>query len=82
MSSNRTIYNVNSIIGSTHSKWVVGIILQKEDANYYLEDATLSVRISLAELEYCDPDSFFTENSIILCCGIYHNETFYLTHIQ
>lgn len=44
--------SVNSILGSSQQKWVLGILHQKEDGNYYLEDSKLSVRVSFAELEY------------------------------
>lgn len=33
----------------------------------YLEDSTFAVRLDFSELEYADPDSFFTENCIVLC---------------
>lgn len=74
--------HVHSIVGSTSRKWILGLLAQREDANYYLEDSTLTVKVSFAELEYAEPDALFTENCIILCCGEYHNETFYLTHIM
>ena len=43
-----TVYNVNSILGSQVQKWVLGILHQKEDGNYYLEDSTLSVKLSFS----------------------------------
>ena len=38
--------------------------------------------MSFTELEHVDNDAFFTENMILMCCGIYHNDTFYLTNIR
>ena len=67
------VYNISSIIGSTQNKWVLGILHQREDGEYYLEDARHSVKLSFSELEYADPEVFFTESSILMCCGIYHN---------
>jgi hypothetical protein len=49
------------------SIWVLGLLTQREDANYYLEDSTLSVRVSFSELKYADPDSYFTENCVLMC---------------
>ena len=77
-----TVHHVHSVVGSTTHKWVLGLLSQREDAHYYLEDSTLTVKVSFTELEYADPDALFTENCILLCCGLYHNETFYLTKIM
>ena len=55
------IYNCHSILGATDKKWVLGLLSQKEDSNYYIEDSTYVIRISFAELEYVEPDAFFTE---------------------
>jgi hypothetical protein len=66
-----TVYNVHSVQGSTTPKWVLGLISQREDAKYYLEDSTLSVKISFSELKYADPDVYFTENCIVLCQGLF-----------
>lgn len=77
-----TVYNVNSVIGSHSSKWVLGILTQKEDANYYLEDGDMTVRVAFQDLEWVDPDSFFTESCVVLCCGTYRDDMFKLTHIM
>jgi hypothetical protein len=50
---------------------VLGILTQKEDTNYFIEDSTYSIKISFTELEYADPNAFFTENCVILCEGYY-----------
>jgi hypothetical protein len=73
-----TVYNVNSIIGSQVAKWVLGILNQREDGNYYLEDSTLSVKVSFSQLEKVDPDSFFSEGSLVMCRGIHHDECLYI----
>lgn len=38
-----TVYNINSVLGSNQLKWVLGILSQKEDGLYYLEDGTYVV---------------------------------------
>lgn len=42
----RVVHNVHSVLGSEARKWVIGLITQKEDGHYHLEDTTLSVKIS------------------------------------
>ena len=66
-----TINNIHAIIGSQARKWVFGVLTQKEDTHIYLEDSTYSIKLDFSELEYADPDSFFTENCIILCQGYF-----------
>ena len=73
---------MNSIIGSQVAKWVLGILNQREDGNYYLEDSTLAVKVSFSQLERVDPDSFFTEGSLVLCRGIHHDECLYILDLQ
>lgn len=77
-----TIHNVHSIIGSTREKWILGLLVQREDANYYLEDGTLSVRVSFTDLTWADPEAFFTENCILLCSGIYKNNMFMINKMM
>ena len=74
----KIVYNVHSVLGSEVMKWVLGIITQKEDGNYYLEDTTFTVKISFAELKHVEPDAFFMENCVILAEGKYENSMFYL----
>jgi DNA polymerase epsilon subunit 2 len=74
----KTVYNVHSVLGSEVRKWVLGILTQKEDGCYYLEDTTYTVKISFAELEHVEPDAFFLENCAILCEGKFQNGMFYL----
>jgi hypothetical protein len=61
---------------------VLGILTQKEDTHYYLEDNTYSIKLSFVELEYADPDAYFTENCVILCEGHYANDIFMVTKIE
>lgn len=74
----KIVYNVHSVLGSEIQKWVLGILTQKEDGNYYMEDTTYSVKVSFEEISHVEPDAFFTENCIILAEGCYKNEKFYL----
>lgn len=69
-------------MGSSARKWVIGIITQKEDGMYYLEDTTICVKVSFGEIEYVEPDAFFTENSVLLVEGKYQNGMFYLLTIM
>eukprot|EP00347_Sterkiella_histriomuscorum_P020272 403338437 len=81
-SSLTKVCNISSIMGSNQAKWVLGILTMHEDSEYYLEDQHQTVKVSFSELEFADPEVFFTENSILMCCGIYHNETYFLTQIR
>lgn len=71
--SQTIIHNINSAVGKLEKIWVFGILTRREDTNYYLEDNTFSIKLSFQELEYADPDAFFTENSILLIQGYYDN---------
>jgi hypothetical protein len=46
------INNVHSLIGSIQRMWVIGIICQREDGQYYIEDSTYTVKLSFSDLEY------------------------------
>ena len=50
----KVVNHVHAVLGSAARKWVLGIVTQKEDSNYYLEDSTLTVKISFSELEYVE----------------------------
>lgn len=65
------VHNVHSIIGSLNEKWVLGLITQREDGNFYLEDSTLSAKLAFSELRKTDINAYFMENCIVLCYGIY-----------
>jgi hypothetical protein len=77
-----TVYNLHSILGKKNRLTVLGILTQKEDTFYYLEDHTYTIKLSFAELEQADPDAFFTENCVLLCEGFYSNETFMVKSIE
>ena len=81
-SDHTIIYNCHSILGSNERKWVLGIITQKEDSHYYLEDNTYVIKVSFAELEYVEPDAFFTEMNVIMAQGKYANGMFYLHRVM
>jgi len=50
------------------SQFVLGLISQLEDGRFFLEDATGSVAINLAD---CDYDTgFFTESSVVVAEGV------------
>jgi len=77
-----TVYKLHSLLGKDRLMWVFGILTQKEDSLYYLEDSTHSIKVSFAELEYADPDAFFTEDNILLCQGHYQADQFVVTRIE
>ena len=77
-----TVYNVHSCLGLLQKLWVLGIISQKEDGNYYLEDNTYSVRVSFAELEFVEPDAYFTEMCVVMAQGKYENGMLYLLRVM
>jgi len=76
------VYNISSIVGQSKPRWILGIINQKEDGEYYIEDARQQVRLSFTELVFVDPEVFVTECSVVLAYGIYHNEVFSPTHLK
>jgi len=39
---------IQSLVGQTGRKWVMGVISQLEDGHYYLEDLTAAVKINLS----------------------------------
>jgi DNA polymerase epsilon subunit 2 len=66
------VNHLHSIVGSTSQRlWVFGILTQKEDTHFYLEDHTFNIKLSFTELEYADTDSFFTENCVVMAQGYY-----------
>jgi hypothetical protein len=64
-----TVYNLHSCLGRDKPIWVYGILTQKEDTYYYLEDSTYNIRVNFSECEMADPEAYFTENCVILCKG-------------
>ena len=41
----------------------------------------MAVKITFSDLQYVDPDCYFTENCIVLCKGLYENELFKITQL-
>ena len=70
------IHNISSITGRTEPIWVFGILTQREDTYYYLEDDTHSIRVRFDDLHYVDPNCFITENQVLLCNGTYADDKF------
>ena len=66
----------------TQKIWVYGILTQNEDADYYLEDSTYQIKLSFQDLNYADPDAFFTENCIVLAQGSYDCGEFKVTQLE
>lgn len=42
------ISQIQSLVGQTGRRWVMGLISQLEDGHFYLEDLTASVEINLS----------------------------------
>ena len=63
------VHNVHAIVGQAAPIYVLGILTQREDTHYYLEDGTHSIRLAFTDLLYADSDSFFTENMVLMCKG-------------
>jgi hypothetical protein len=47
-----------------------------------MEDTTFTVKISFNQLEYVEPDAYFTENCVVLAQGHYSNELFMLHRVM
>ena len=54
----------------------------REDGHLYLEDSSLSVKVSFSNLERVDGGSYFTEGSMVLARGLHHSECFHLTNLR
>jgi hypothetical protein len=61
---------------------VLGLISQKEDGLYYLEDSTFSVQINFSELTYVEQDAFFTEYCVIMAEGRYEAGIFFVSSVM
>ncbi|XP_057762758.1 DNA polymerase epsilon subunit B [Arachis stenosperma] len=58
---------IQSLVGQTGRKWVMGVISQLEDGHFYLEDLTASVEINLSNAKITT--GFFSENTIVVAEG-------------
>lgn len=61
------ISQIQSLVGQTGRRWVLGLISQLEDGHFYLEDLTASVEINLSNAKITT--GFFTENTIVVAEG-------------
>lgn len=76
------VYNIHAIVGQAEQIYVLGILTQREDTHYYLEDSTYSIRLSFSDLQYADPTCFYTENQVLLCKGSYKGDMFHIVSIE
>ncbi|CBI15355.3 unnamed protein product, partial [Vitis vinifera] len=58
---------IQSLIGQTGKRWVMGVISQLEDGHFFLEDLTAS--LALLHQQYKITTGFFSENTIIVAEG-------------
>lgn len=58
---------IQSLVGLTGRRWVMGVISQLEDGHFYLEDLTAAVEVNLSSAKITT--GFFSENTIILAEG-------------
>ena len=72
-SGKTTIYSIASVMGRSEAIWVVGLLTQRDDTHFYIEDSTHSIRVRLDEIEYADPNCFISLNMILLFNGSYHS---------
>ncbi|KZV40305.1 DNA polymerase epsilon subunit 2 [Dorcoceras hygrometricum] len=70
------ISTIQSLVGQTGKKWVMGLISQLEDGHFYLEDLTAAVEVDLTDAissaitdYHASEIWFFSENTIILAEG-------------
>ncbi|KAM6562924.1 hypothetical protein CsatB_022922 [Cannabis sativa] len=68
---NCEISPIQSLVGQTGRKWVMGLISQLEDGHFYLEDLTASVEINLSNAISFEniTTGFFSENTIVVAEG-------------
>ncbi|XP_048233622.1 DNA polymerase epsilon subunit B isoform X2 [Ricinus communis] len=61
------IATIQSLVGQTGRRWVMGVISQLEDGHFYLEDLTASVEINLSKAKITT--GFLSENTIVVAEG-------------
>ncbi|XP_010276251.1 PREDICTED: DNA polymerase epsilon subunit B isoform X2 [Nelumbo nucifera] len=59
---------IQSLIGKTGRKWIMGVISQLEDGHFYLEDLTASVEVNLSNAKITT--GLFVENTVIVAEGV------------
>ncbi|EPS66015.1 hypothetical protein M569_08761, partial [Genlisea aurea] len=62
------ISQIQSLVGQTGKKWVMGLICQLEDGHFYLEDLTAAVEVDLST-NHKITTGLFVENTIVLAEG-------------
>ncbi len=60
---------IEGLLGTSGTKTLLGIIVQVEQNQYYIEDPTGSIPIDLSQVTYPSTDGFITEYSIVLIEG-------------
>ena len=58
---------LQSLVGSSGSKWVMGVISQLEDGRFHLEDLSAVIPVDFTDAKITA--GFFTENTIVLAEG-------------
>ncbi|XP_051136673.1 DNA polymerase epsilon subunit B [Andrographis paniculata] len=58
---------IQSLVGQTGKRWVMGLISQLEDGHFYLEDLTAAVEADLTNARITT--GFFVENTVVLAEG-------------
>lgn len=58
---------IQSLIGCTGRRWLIGVISQLEEGHFYLEDLTAAIPIDLANAKITS--GFFVENTVIVAEG-------------
>ncbi|XP_026409290.1 DNA polymerase epsilon subunit B-like isoform X1 [Papaver somniferum] len=58
---------IQSLIGQTGRRWIMGVISQLEDGHFYLEDMTAAVPVNLSNAKITT--GFFVENTVIVAEG-------------
>ena len=58
---------LQSLVGCTGNRWVMGVILQVEDGRFHLEDLSAILPVDISEAKITA--GFFTENSVVLAEG-------------
>ncbi|XP_050234575.1 DNA polymerase epsilon subunit B [Mercurialis annua] len=58
---------IQSLVGQTGRRWVMGVISQLEDGHFYLEDLTASVEVDLSKAKITA--GFLAENTIVVAEG-------------
>nr|XP_027121894.1 DNA polymerase epsilon subunit B-like [Coffea arabica] len=58
---------IQSLVGQTGRRWIMGLISQLEDGHFYLEDLNAAVEVDLSNAKITT--GYFSENTIVLAEG-------------